>query len=122
MPTNAQLSLRLLRDAELRLKPLPPPPPPPAAPEEEVDEDDDTEASDEFSIVGTPDGMGGEELVGDDGVSVRSVASSASKTTAKEKAKGNGKAKLASFIKSAAKFTEEVSFGSPFPLRFDVFR
>ncbi|KAL7416037.1 hypothetical protein BDY24DRAFT_380856 [Mrakia frigida] len=107
VPTNAQLSLRLLREAELRLRPLPPPPPPPAALEVEEDDDDDTETSDEFSVVETPDGMGGEDAVGDDGVSVRSVASSGSKTTAKEKAKGNGKAKLASFIKSAAKFTEE---------------
>lgn len=48
--------------------------------------------------------------MGDDAASVRSVASSASKRTAKDKTKGNGKAMLASFIKNAAKFTEEVSF------------
>jgi len=48
--------------------------------------------------------------MGDDAASVRSVASSASKRTPKDKTKGNGKAMLASFIKNAAKFTEEVSF------------
>ena len=108
MPTNAQLSLRLLRDAELRLKPLPPPPPPPAEDDDLDDEDGTSEDLDEFSIV---------EGADDDTASMMSVESSATGKVeraerTKDKAKVQGKAKLASFIKSAAKLTEEVSAAS----------
>jgi hypothetical protein len=105
------LSIRLLRDAEARLKPLPPPPPPPV---EEGDDDEDDDGTDGDSQVVDGDEFSIVEGTEDDTASVLSVESSATgkihrAERSKDKAKVQGKAKLAQFIKSAAKLTEEVS-------------
>lgn len=107
MPTNAQISLRLLRDAELRLQPLPPPPPPPEEPAEPEDQDDSQE-----DVVS--DMEVGEEQVIDgassDAVSIKSVASS---TREREKTDGHSRGKLAKLIKGATMFTEKVGMSCP---------
>lgn len=92
-PTDAQLALRLLRDAEARQQPLPPPPPPPT-PESLID---DTESVAESIFSGA------------------STATSELGPNDKKKAKGGFGLKLAGAVRTAAKLTEEVCLVPSFP-------
>lgn len=109
VPTNAQLTLRLLRDAESRLQPLPPPPPPEPTDDEvaaqlEAEEEEDELDSDPPTDVSSPS----DDFAFVDGASTSSSPTKEEKIKVeKEKIKGSGKIKLANFIKSTARLTEE---------------
>lgn len=103
VPCNTQLTIRLLRDAELAGAPLPPPsplptPPPPARP---TPSRKSTMASIETTASDAPAAVDPEVESLLDASDTASIASSSGER------KVSGKAKFASFVRGAAKLTEQ---------------
>ncbi|KAL8286239.1 hypothetical protein RQP46_004727 [Phenoliferia psychrophenolica] len=104
VPSNTQLTIRLLRDAELAGTPLPPPPPllTPTPPVPPTPSRKSTTASVSTVNLDVPDPEVESYLDSD----TASIASSAATSTAAA-TKTSGKAKFASLVRGAAKLTEQ---------------